>query len=146
MSASEASGGAMMRIGSPERRTSTNTTIDTTTSDTSDCTKRPRMYRGKGLAGGAHQFVVRLRRHVGQRRPAADLLRHRPRDRLHPEHDAVIAVVELLAEIARELHAPLGIELPHDRVDLLDVGAVDQQVEGGLGVDHALPASDGLVE
>src|SRR5258706_15076847 len=103
MSASEASGGAMMRIGSPDRRTNTNTTIETTTSDTSDCTKRPRMNRGKVLAGWAHQFVVRLRRHVGERRPAADLLRHRPGDRLHPERDAVIAVVELLPEIVREL-------------------------------------------
>src|SRR5438105_2618437 len=126
MSDSDASGGAMMRIGSPESRTSTKTTIDTTTSDTSDCTKRPRMYRGNVLAGWAHQFVVRLRRHVGERRPAADLLRHGPGDRLHPEHDAVITVVELLPEIARELHAPLGIELPHGRVDVLVVGPVEQ--------------------
>ena len=43
MSACDASGGAMIWMGSPESRTSAKTTIDTTNSDTRAWTRRPRM-------------------------------------------------------------------------------------------------------
>ena len=43
MSACEASGGAMIWIGSPERRTSAKTTMETTTIETMDWTMRPTM-------------------------------------------------------------------------------------------------------
>src|SRR2546422_11301307 len=114
MSASVASGGAMIWIGSPERRTSAKTTTDTTNIDTIDCSNRPTMYRcttplallgsdrwerppfergfrprnpllGEVSEGAVepppmltHVFVVGLRRHVGERLPAADPLAHRP--------------------------------------------------------------------
>ena len=57
----------------------------------------------------------------------------------------MIAVVELLAEVVREPGALVGVELPHRDVDILVVGAVEEQVERGLGVDHPLPAGDRLV-
>src|SRR5262245_64857211 len=41
-----ASAGIMIWIGSPDSRTSKNTTTDTTNIDTTDCTNRPRIYRG----------------------------------------------------------------------------------------------------
>ena len=43
MSFSVASAGAMIAMGSPERRTSAKTMTDTTNSDTSDWTSRPAM-------------------------------------------------------------------------------------------------------
>src|SRR5918996_1625012 len=126
MSASEASGGAMIAIGSPDRRTSTKTTSDTTNIDTIDCSNRPPMYRGTSARRlrSAHGLVVRLGRRVGERLPGAHLLAHRPGDRLH---------------------AALGAGPRHGRVDRLVVGAVHQQVEGALGVDPAFPAGDRLV-
>src|SRR5712691_8768470 len=147
MSACDASGGAMIWMGSPERRTSVNTTIETTTIDTIDWRTRPTRKRcTTTLARWRHVFVVRLRWDVGEGRPAPDLPAHRPRDGLHPEHHAVVAVVELLAEVVREPGALVGIELPHGGVDLFVVGAVEEEVEGGLGVDHALPPGHRLVE
>src|SRR5262245_51831769 len=108
MSASEASGGAMIWIGSPENRTSAKTTIETTNIETRDCTRRPKIKRctpraevPSRSAGPADQLVVRFCRDIRQRLPVTDLPGHGPRERLHPQHDAVVAVVELLAQIAR---------------------------------------------
>src|SRR5262245_46518490 len=47
-------------------------------------------------------FVVGFRGHVGQRLPAADLLAQCPGHRLHPDHDAVIILVELLPEVVTQ--------------------------------------------
>src|SRR5438309_1266850 len=95
--------------------------------------------------GSAHVFVVVLERHVDERLPAVDLLAHRPRERAHPEHHAAVVVVEPLGERVRHPRALVGIELARDRVDVLVVGAVAEQVEGPLRVNGALPAVDGLV-
>src|SRR5262245_10763623 len=161
MSASDASGGAMIRIGSPESRTSTKTTTDTTNIDAMDCSNRPKMYRctlvslveqvnlaapRRSSTGRRDQLVIRLRRHVGKRRPSADLLRHRPCERLHAEHHTVVAIVELLPEVPRQLRPALAVELAHGGVYLLVEGAVDEQIERGLRVHDALPRRDRLVE
>src|SRR5215470_15412291 len=57
------------------------------------------------LARRAHVLVIGLERDVRERLPASDLAAQRPRDRLHTEHDAVVAIVELLAERVREPRA-----------------------------------------
>src|SRR5262245_31547857 len=152
MSASEASGGAMIWMGSPENRTSAKTTIETTNIETRACTRRPRIKRctpradvPRRSAGPADQLVVRFGGNIGQRLPVTDLPGHGPGQRLHPQHHAVVAIVELLAQVARQLRTLLGVEFPHGHVDLFVEGAVEEQVEGGLGVDHPLPTGHRLV-
>src|SRR5206468_8126180 len=87
----------------------------------------------------AHVFVVVLEGHVDERRPAVDFLAHGPGQRPHAQHHAAILVVELLAERLGHPGSFLDVELPRDRVDVLVVRSVGQQVEGALGIDGALP-------
>src|SRR5499425_2169346 len=94
----------------------------------------------------AHVFVVVLEGHVDQGLPARDLLAHRPRERAHPEHHAAVVVVELLSETLRHAGALVGIELARERVDVLVVRSVGQEIECALGVNGALPGQHGLVE
>src|SRR6267142_1245939 len=80
----------------------------------------------------AHVFVVVLERHVDQGLPAGDLLADGPRERPHPEHHAAILVVEPLPQGLRHAGALVDVELARDRVDILVVRSVGQQVEGAL--------------
>src|SRR5262244_2570478 len=94
----------------------------------------------------AHVFVVILEGHVDQGLPAGDLLAHRPCERSHPEHHAAVVVVELLGQALRHPRALVRVELARDRIDVLVVRSVGQQVESALGVKGALPGQYGLVE
>src|SRR5438445_13808423 len=84
--------------------------------------------------GSAHVFVVVLERHVDERLPAVDLLAHRPRQRAHPEHHAAVVVVEPLAQRLRHPRPLVRVELARDRVDVLAVRPVAQDVDGTLRV------------
>src|SRR5262249_27319807 len=74
--------------------------------------------RSCGGSSLADVLVVVLERHVDERLPGAHLLRHRPRQRPHPQHHAAVVVVELLSERPGHAGALLAVELPRDRVDL----------------------------
>src|SRR3989475_13253898 len=58
----------------------------------------------------------------------------------------MMGVVELLSRRLGQSSTFLGVELPHGGLDVLVVRAVAEQVEGALGMEHAAPGEDRLVE